>query len=876
VTFSRSSDSPALARADYIGHFSHTSLQPVKAFVQRPTLHEKIREELQDGAGDGSAAHYGTKTVVVWGLGGTGKTQLALNYLQRHRNEYKATFWIEAGRKESIERDFMHIYQLLFDVHVPTGQEMIKIDDVVWAVKSWFSERRDRWLFVFNGADTIDNKDASDYIDLKHFIPDSSYLHIIVTTRSRTAKDMSPLEGVEVGEMDESQAMELFFRLSTLNDRLQGIEDEVKPIVKELGYLALAITLAGTYVAQTPRLISNIRQYLPDFRQRRRELLNQKPRDLVDQYSDSVLTTWESSFRAMADQCSGASELLTLLAFLNSEDIFLGLFNVNLLTSNVELTVQSEEQETTWRSRIAPGKKLDIYTIEECFRVLKAYSFVQWKGDQDSYSMHKLVHAWGHDRLCEEEQHDFSSMVLQLLAEAISNCGKEPQDKLRLVPHLMANFATVVNASYGQTSSTGITLDNLEKTGTFVSSVGKWSEAYTIQKFLVDKSGELLGEEHSDTLSAMSNLAITLGDQGQWDEAAKMRKEVLEKMRRILGEEHLDTITAMNNLAATLRDQGQLDEAAKMQKEVLEKRRRILGEEHSDTLSAMNNLANTLRDQGKLNEAAKMMKEVLEKRRRIFGEEHPDTISAMNNLAATLGDQGQLDEAAKMQKEVLEKRRRILGEEHSDTLSAMSNLAIALRDQGQLEEAARMQKEVLEKRKRILGEEHPDTLSAMNNLANTLGDQGQLDEAAKMQKEVLEKRRRIFGEEHPDTIIAMNNLAITLGDQGQLDEAAKMRKEVLEKMRRILGEEHPDTISAMNNLAATLGDQGQLDEAAKLMKEVLEKRRRILGEEHPKTKSAKTNLVRLAGMEASPRHIPTTQTQVKRGILVRLKRRFIK
>jgi hypothetical protein len=57
---------------------------------------------------------------------------------------------------------------------------------------------------------------------------------------------------------------------------------------------------------------------------------------------------------------------------------------------------------------------------------------------------------------------------------------------------------------------------------------------------------------------------------------------------------------------------------------------------------------------------------------------------------------------------------------------------------------------------------------------------------------------------------------------------------------------------------------------------VLEKRRRILGEEHPKTKSAKTNLVRLAGMEASPRHIPTTQTQVKRGILVRLKRRFIK
>jgi hypothetical protein len=90
----------------------------------------------------------------------------------------------------------MHIYRLLFDVHVLIGQEIIKIDDVVRAVKDWFSERRDRWLFVFNGADVIDNKDASDYINLRHFIPDSSYLHVILTTRSKTSKDISPLEGV--------------------------------------------------------------------------------------------------------------------------------------------------------------------------------------------------------------------------------------------------------------------------------------------------------------------------------------------------------------------------------------------------------------------------------------------------------------------------------------------------------------------------------------------------------------------------------------------------------------------------------------------------------------------------------------------------------
>lgn len=68
--------------------------------------------------------HHNVRTFVVWGLGGAEKTQLALDHLQRHRSEYEVTFWIEAGSKEPIEHDFMHIYQSLFDVWMPAGQEM--------------------------------------------------------------------------------------------------------------------------------------------------------------------------------------------------------------------------------------------------------------------------------------------------------------------------------------------------------------------------------------------------------------------------------------------------------------------------------------------------------------------------------------------------------------------------------------------------------------------------------------------------------------------------------------------------------------------------------------------------------------------------------
>jgi hypothetical protein len=97
------------------------------------------------------------------------------------------------------------------------------------------------------------------------------------------------------------------------------------------------------------------------------------------------------------------------------------------------------------------------------------------------------------------------------------------------------------------------------------------------------------------SISAMSDLACTLGDHGKLSDAAAMQRDTLEKSRRILGEEHLDTIWAMSPLAIILRHQGKLSDAAAVQRDVLEKRQRILGEEHPDTIWTMNSLALTPR-----------------------------------------------------------------------------------------------------------------------------------------------------------------------------------------------------------------------------------------------------------------------------------------
>jgi tetratricopeptide (TPR) repeat protein len=703
-----------------------------------------------------------TRTLVVWGLGGAGKTQLVLDYVQRHRTEYKATFWIEAGQKESLERDIVNLYQTLCGPVAAAGAETTAVENALTRVKSWFSGRQGPWLMVFDGADAIENDKASGYIDIRHFIPDVASLHVIITSRSGAAGEMTQLEGVRVGDMEEAQAAELFLRYSRLSRDNPGIRDEVEAIVKELGCLALAVTLAGSYVGTTQRLQSDIKGYLPEYQQRRRELLAQKPQSLVHQYSESVLATWETSHRAVFEQCPEASALMAMLSCLSSDDIFLGLFSVD--NQSGDTGRRDDKDNTGWRHLLSPNKKLDVYKIEECFRVLQEFSLVQWKTDQRSYAMHKLVHAWGSDRLTTDEHRKTCQAAFRLVLEVVETVKGNtlPEEKLRVVPHVMANFAALGGGTGGWKEAPEGLLDGLSELGVFLCSVGRWSESHSLEQCVLGERQRILGGEDPHTLSAMNSLAGTLIEQGQLGEAAKMQKEVVEKSQRILGEDHPDTISAISNLALTLSDQGLLDDAAKMQKEVVEKSQQILGRDHPDTITAISNLTVILSNQGLLDVAAKMQKEVVEKRQRILGQDHPHTIRAISNLALTLSDQSQLGETAKMQKEVVEKSQRILGGDHPDTITAISNLAITLRKQGLLGEAAKMQKEVVEKSQRVLGEDHPHTIGAISNLAITLIEQGQLGEAAKMQKEVVEKSQRILGEDHPDTISAMISLANTL------------------------------------------------------------------------------------------------------------------
>jgi hypothetical protein len=213
---------------------------------------------------------------------------------------------------------------------------------------------------------------------------------------------------------------------------------------------------------------------------------------------------------------------MTMLSFLSSDDVFLQLFSADGGTDSTENTV--------WTT-LGFEQAVDIYKMEEWFEKLQRYSLVQWKRDQQSYAMHKLVHAWGYDRLTADDQGRFGLATLELVIEAVNRCGSRPQDKTRLVPHIMASFSAVAGAGSGLSQTTSEigegTLDELESVGRFVINIGRWSEGRVIEGFVLNERARLLGGEHPSTITAMANLAATLGDQGQLNEAAQMKKEVL-------------------------------------------------------------------------------------------------------------------------------------------------------------------------------------------------------------------------------------------------------------------------------------------------------------------------------------------------------------
>ena len=734
-------------------------------FVGREDILQKIDEALSDGSGP----HY----AVLQGMGGQGKTQLALEYCHRTRDRpYSAIFWVDATNQNRVEGSFQYISERIKKQTDYLPDTNARVAFVLRMLTSW----KIQWLMVF---DNYDNPDT--FPNIRDFIPQSKLGAILVTSRHPDSCALVVNQSnhyIALFGLQEDAAVALLIQQSQTNEESH---EDAKKIVQRLVCHPLAVTQAGAYIRKRKLRLG---EFMDNYKHRKRKILETTPQlsqyrkkvgNTDEETSLNVFTTWELSFQQLQ---SGITEnnveakFLTLLAYFDEKDISEQLFAV--FSTNKE-QISETAQLLMWLNAFSNVEgQWDSDLFEDVLIRLRDSSLLQAFGrESDGFyhtSLHPLVKDWIRLRTNRPTSQDNTYMAAMLVRDILSNSWqKEHFDLPLLVKQNITSHIIALEESHQEFFIPQPSIPSNPNIfeeysisqfwfAKFMRSAGLYHLAEIINQRLNAQKLKILGFEHPETLSSMNNLAMTYSNQGRWKEAEELFVQVMGTRKRVLGPEHLVTLSSMANLAWTYSHQGRLREAEELFVQVIETSSRVLGLEHPSTLTSIANLASTYSNQGQWKEAEELEVQVIETRKRGLGLEHPDTLTSIANLAFTYLNQGRWKEAEELRMQVVETRKRVLGLEHPDTLTSIANLASTLWKQGRLKEAEELEVQVMETRKRVLGLEHPDTLTSMANLAFTLWSLNLKNEAIGMMSEVIEHRCKKIGSDHPDTIDSIHTL----------------------------------------------------------------------------------------------------------------------
>jgi tetratricopeptide (TPR) repeat protein len=697
--------------------------------------------------------------VVLHGLGGVGKTQLALRYLTQRRRDYPdGCFWLRADRATTLVGDLASLSWRITPP-LPEREETAQ-ERQVEAVLRWLREHAS-WLLV------LDNLDQPAQDAVRHWLPPGLTGHMIVTSRSRPG-------GARLG----LEPLPLEIAASFLLERTgQADAAAARAIGEALGGLPLALEQAAAYLTENDW--HSLADYAQAMRTRMAALLREgKP----DDYPLPVASTWDVSFQRLEQEQPEAADLLRLCAFLAPDDIPLSA----LRTAAGELPDRVREVLE------------DEVGLDHALAVLRRYSLLERRGD--GLRVHRLVQWVVRESLGAAQAVQWLDAAVRLLAAVMPGQVQDPEQWprcARLLPHAQA----VLGLMDDRVVQPEVTAWLLDRIATYLQLRGEYALAIPLFERALAFTELVRGPDDPDTGGILNNLAGLLQDRGRLVEAGRLYERALAISERVLGPDHPNTVLSLGNLASLLIDRRDLAGAGRLYERALAIRERTLGPDHPDTAMSLDNLAGLRREQGELVEAGRLYERALAIRVRLLGADHPDTARSFSNLARLLQTQGDLAAARLLYERALAVDEAVYGPDHPEVASNLNNLASLLQNQGELAEAGRLYERALAIRERVLGPDHPDTALSLNNLGVLLYARSD-DAAARARFErALAIRENVLGPDHRETADSLHSLATVFLTQGDLAVAGPLFARALSIRERVLGPDHPDTASSRRRLA---------------------------------------------------------------------------
>ena len=732
----------------------------------------------------------GPQTVALCGLGGAGKTSVAVEYAHRHLAEVGVAWQFAAEDPAVLAAGFSELAAQL------GSRDLLDPPDPVASVHGVLAAFPAGWLLVFDNA--------PDRASVEAFLPPAGPGRVLITSRS----SLWPRgQALEVPVFGTGVAADFLVNRTGDADRQAARE-----LAVELGGLPLALEQAAAYMQATGRSIA---EYLTIFRQR--------PADLIARgepigYDKQVATTWALAFDQLRQTAPRAIALLRLLGCCAPEQIPLRL----LLRPHPGLP----------RSLAAELGPLldDPLAADDAVAALRRFSLVSPPQD-GSVSVHRLVQAVTIGQLPADQAEEWRQAAWSLIEAALPSDAGQPETwpvYAALLPHAQAAH-TAGN-------------DGLAQIAAYLGYSGNYVAARELSRGMLDEHVKVLGPEHPDTLAVRFQLAAWTANAGDPAVARDQLAELVPVMERVLGPEHPDTLGVRDNLAAWTGSAGDPAAARDQLAELVPVMERVLGPEHPDTLVTRDQLAIWIGAAGDPAAARDQLAELVPVMERVLGPKYPDTLRVRDNLAHWTGEAGDPAAARDLLAGLVPVMERVLGPEHPSILAARRELARWTGEVGDPAAARDLLAGLVPVMERVLGPEHPSILAARRELAGWTGEAGDAARARDQSAALLPVMERVLGPEHSDTLTARHELARWTGEAGDATGARDQSAALLPVREQVSGPEDPYTLGVRGSLARWTGEAGDAAGARDQFAALLPVMERISGPEHLDTLAARGNL----------------------------------
>lgn len=741
----------------------------------------------------------------VNGLGGIGKTQIAIEYAYRYAREYSSVFWVRADAYDTLISDFVLLANQLGIAEEKVHDQSIVLD----FVKRWLAASDNRWLLILDNACNMDM--------VYDFLPIHGKGHILFTTQAQATGGVARQMHVEKMQVEDGALFVLrranIVEPDALLEQVSALDRaRAEAISLAMDGLPLALDQAAAYIEETSCGLSD---YLNLYYMERAKLLSLRG-GLAFEHPESVVATWSLSFEKLSQINPASAELLRLCAFLHPDAI-------------------PEEIITEGSSELGPILQTVSsapVALNDAIKELLRYSLIRRNPDTKTLTIHRLVQAVLKDSMDVQNQQQWTERAINAVNQTFPNVEFDTWQRCqRCLAHAQICAELIKQAEVKSIQSTSLLL----KAGRYLLERAQYSQAESLYRQALAMRERVLGQEHPDVAESLNDLGELYDHQGKYSEAESLYQRALAIREQALGPQDPKVAESLNNLGELYSHRGKYNEAESLYQRALAIREQVLGSQHPKVAESLNDLGLLYYHQSKYAQAEPLYQRALAIREQTLGPQHPDVARSLNNLGGLYYRRGKYAQAEPLYQRALAIREQTLGPLHPDVATSLNNLALLYYHQAKYTQAEPLNQRALAIREQVLGPFHPTLAITLNHLARLYAKQGRFLEAEALYQRDLAITEQALGSHHSDVAITLNDLGQLYADQERYAEAETIYQRALSMQQQALGTQHPRAATTLYNLGLLYTSQGRYAEAEPAYQNALAIQEQTLGPDHPYT-----------------------------------------